>query len=181
MLPKTRSRQDLKTFYSGYCLRDESDFFAPWLRKDAYTVAGFSYGAIKALRHVLESGSRIDTLQLFSPAYFCSKTESFKRMQIKGYKRDSTLYRSRFIESCFAPYPARDVALADDGAEALEELLTYAWPESALRILKERGVRIEVYLGGKDAVIDAEAAADYFKSYATIYFIKQANHFLQGE
>lgn len=167
-------------FYSGYCLRDESDFFAPWLRTDDYTVAGFSYGAIKALRHALESGSRIDTLQLFSPAYFCNKAESFKRMQIKGYRRDRALYRSRFIESCFAPYPVRKAALVDDGVEALEELLTYTWPESALRTLKERGVEIEVYLGGKDAVIDAEAAADYFRAYATIYFIKQANHFLQG-
>jgi hypothetical protein len=168
-------------FYSGFCLRNESDFFAPWLRADAYTVAGFSYGAIKALRHVLDSRSRIDTLQLLSPAYFCSKPESFKRMQIKGYRRDGAAYRSRFIESCFAPYPVLDVDTVDDGVEALEELLNYAWPEMLLQTLKERGVRIEVYLGEKDAVIDAEAAAAFFKPYATVYFIKQANHFLQGE
>jgi pimeloyl-ACP methyl ester carboxylesterase len=168
-------------FYSGFCLRNESGFFAPWLKEGAYGVAGFSYGAIKAVRHALESGTRIDTLQLFSPAYFCDKSEGFKRLQLKGYRRDGAAYRSRFIESCFAPYGVQDVDVADDGEAALEELLTYDWPESALRTLRDRGMRIEVYLGERDAVIDADAAREYFRSYATVFYIKNANHFLQGE
>ena len=167
-------------FYSGFCLKDESDFFAPWLLQNDFTVAGFSYGAIKALYDVLQSDSRIDTLQLFSPAYFCNKPDSFKRMQMKGYKRDSAAYRARFIESCFAPYPVRDVTVYDEGEAALEELLGYPWPEKLLRELNERGVKIEVYLGGKDAVIDADTARAFFKPYATIYYFKDANHFLQG-
>ncbi|WP_345971395.1 pimelyl-ACP methyl ester esterase BioV [Sulfurimonas sp. HSL1-6] len=167
-------------FYSGFCLRDESAFFAPWLKQNDFTVAGFSYGAIKALYDVLQSDRRIDTLQLFSPAYFCNKPDSFKRLQMKGYKRDSAAYRARFIESCFVPYPARDVSVYDEGEEALEELLGYPWPEKLLRELNERGVHIEVYLGGKDAVIDAEAARAFFMPYATLYYFKDANHFLQG-
>jgi len=169
-------------FYSGFCLRNESDFFAPWLRRDTYTVAGFSYGAVKALRHILERRERIDTLQLFSPAYFLDKTEGFKRLQLKAYRRDTALYRSRFTESCFAPYPVQEVETYDEGAEALEELLTYEWPAETLRTLAERGIRIEVYLGEKDAVIDAAAAREFFTAYATVYYFKNANHFLrQGD
>jgi len=168
-------------FYSGFCLRNESDFFTPWLKRSGYTVAGFSYGAVRALRHALESDARIETLQLFSPAYFCNKSEGFKRLQLKGYRRDALQYRTRFLESCFAPLSVGDVETADDGERALEELLTYPWPESALRTLRERGVRIEVYLGGRDAVIDADAARAFFTSHATVFYLKRANHFLQGE
>ena len=157
-------------FYSGFCLRNDAVFFEDWLKQSDYSVAGFSYGAIKALEYVLACETRIDTLQLFSPAYFCDKPESFKRMQLKGYRRDGALYRSRFIESCFAPYPAKPVKSADDGETALETLLNYEWPQSTLRTLNERGVGIEVYLGGNDAVIDAEAARVYFKPYATVFY-----------
>ncbi len=168
-------------FYSGFCLRNDAEFFAPWLSRSDYTVAGFSYGAIKALRHAQESERRIDTLQLFSPAYFCNKSDGFKRMQLKGYRADSGLYRSRFIEGCFAPYPAARVDTFDGGEAALEELLNYAWPRETLKAVTDKGTRIEVYLGGKDAVIDAEAAREFFKAYATVFYIKDANHFLQGE
>jgi len=167
-------------FYSGFCLRDESAFFAPYLRTNDYTVAGFSYGAVKAVRDVLDRRERIDTLQLFSPAYFCDKPDSFKRLQLKGYRRDSSLYRARFIESCFAPYPVQEVETYDEGEAALEDLLTYDWPEAALQSITGRGIKIEVYLGERDAVIDSEAAAAFFKPYATVYFFKEANHFLQG-
>jgi len=168
-------------FYSGYCLRNDSAFFAAWLKETEYAVAGFSYGAIKALRHAYESKTRIDTLQLFSPAFFCNKNEGFKRLQLKGYRADSVLYRSRFIENCFAPYPMHAVKVVDDGEAALEELLTFEWPEKMLRSLQERGVKIEIYLGSRDAVVDAEAALQYFRPYATVHYIKNANHFLQGE
>jgi len=168
-------------FYSGYCLRNESVFFDAWLKKTEYSVGGFSYGAIKALRHAFESRTRIDTLQLFSPAFFCNKSEGFKRLQLKGYRADNILYRSRFIENCFAPFPMHTVEVVDDGETALEELLTFEWPEQMLRALQDRGIRIEVYLGGRDAVIDADAALEYFRRYATVFYFKNANHFLQGE
>ena len=168
-------------FYSGFCLRNEAAFFAPWLKESDYNVAGFSYGAIKALRHALEAPGRVETLQLFSPAYFCNQSEGFRRLQRKAYRADGAAYRSRFIERCFAPYPARPVEVADDAEAALEELLGYDWPASALRTLRERGTRIEVYLGGRDAVIDAEAARAYFTPFTTVFYIKNANHFLQGE
>lgn len=168
-------------FYSGFSLRNEAHYFAPFLKRNDYTVAGFSYGAIKAFHDVLSTHERIDTLQLFSPAYFCNKPERFKRLQLQGYNRDSEQYRSRFIESCFAPYPVQPVEEGEASGEALEALLNFSWPESQLRALVDRGVHIEVYLGEKDAVIDADAAKAHFQPYATIYYIKNANHFVQGE
>lgn len=168
-------------FYSGFCLRNESRFFDSRLRNDAYTVAGFSYGAVKAAKHVMQSRARIERLQLFSPAFFRDKSEAFKRLQIKAYRRDSSAYVSRFIENCFLPFAPSDIEITDDGIEALETLLYFEWPETLLKTLTERGVRIEVYLGAKDAVIDADAAREFFARYATVYYMKGANHFLQGD
>lgn len=168
-------------FYSGFSLRNEADCFSDWLSGDDYTVAGFSYGAIRALEHAAGSEKRIERLQLFSPAYFCNKSEAFRKLQLRAYRSDRKGYLSRFISSCFTPYPMTEVETADDGIEALEKLLYYPWPASQLRALQESGTKIDVYLGEKDAVIDADAAKAFFESYATVYFIKGANHFLQGE
>lgn len=168
-------------FYSGFLLRNEADFFAPYLKKSAVNVAGFSYGAIKAFEHALSAPQRIDTLQLFSPAFFLDRDSGFKRMQLRGFKRDPDAYRSAFLQSCFSPYPVREVDASDDGADDLEKLLDFPWPAEKLSALKRRGIIIEVYVGEKDAVIDADAAAEYFKPFATTYYIKGANHFLQGD
>lgn len=167
-------------FYSGFCLQGEADFFVPYLRDDDYTIAGFSYGAIKAFKDAVKNERRIDTMQLFSPAYYCNKSDRFIRMQLQGFVKDPVRYREHFLLSCFAPYPVGRVDTAEESYESLEELLTFAWPTEQLQELKDRGVRIEVYLGEKDAVIDAQAARDFFKPYGTVYFFKEYNHFLQG-
>lgn len=167
-------------FFSGYSLREEVAFFDPFLKHTSYNVAGFSYGAIRALQFTLEATTRIETLQLFSPAYFCHRSESFKRQQLRGYRVDPSGYLSRFIEHCFAPYMAQEVVITNDGPEALETLLYFDWPPAALQAVRERGVAIEVYLGGRDAIVDAEAARAFFTAFATVHYLKNANHFLQG-
>ena len=56
-------------FFSGFSLKDESKFFAPFIKESEQTVCGFSYGAIKAFEYVKKTvaeGGRIDTLQLWS-------------------------------------------------------------------------------------------------------------------
>ncbi len=166
-------------FYSGFLLRDEQEFFRPWLKERTVTLAGFSYGAILAFEEALRSKRRIDTLQLFSPAFFLDKSAAFKRLQLSAFQKDPAAYREAFLRSCFAPYAPQPVSLKDDGIEDLRKLLYFAWPETELRSLTDRGIRIEVYLGERDAVIDAEAAREYFLSFATVHSFKKRNHFLR--
>ncbi len=168
-------------FYSGFLLRGEEDFFRPWLSESSVTLAGFSYGAVLAFEEALRSARRVDTLQLFSPAFFLDKSAAFKRLQLAAFQKDAAAYREAFLRSCFAPYAPQPVLLKDDGIEDLRKLLYFSWPETALRSLNDRGIRIEVYLGENDAVIDAGAAREYFLPFATVYCFKKRNHFLQGE
>jgi hypothetical protein len=63
--------------------------------------------------------------------------------------------------------------------DELEELLEYEWDIDSLKILSQKGINIEVYLGSEDAIVDVEAAKDFFVNVATITYIKNANHFLQ--
>jgi len=87
-------------FYSGFSLQNEEYLFEPFLKKGEYTVSGFSYGAIKALNTVikaLEDKKRVDTLQLLSPAFFQSKPEKFKRVQLMSYKKNTAVYLEQFF------------------------------------------------------------------------------------
>jgi hypothetical protein len=168
-------------FYSGFSLRDEQAFFAPFLKESEYCVAGFSYGAIKALLHVSQSQTRIDTLQLISPAFFQTKPEKFKRLQMMGYKKSAERYLNTFIQSCFEPYPIRHTLHVKTEEQELHELLYFKWSVEVLQEIVNRGIKIEIYLGEKDRVIDAQAAKAFFLPFATTYYIKNANHFLLKE
>lgn len=170
-------------FFSGFSLKDEAYLFEPYIKQSDFTVCGFSYGAIKAFEYVeekLSKNERIDTLQLFSPAFFQTKDAKFKRLQMMGYKKDKQSYLEAFLKSCFAPYESKIVSLNEqDSAEDLQKLLEYQWDVVFLKKLSDAGVTIEVYLGGKDAVIDADGAFSFFKQVASVTYIKEANHFLQ--
>lgn len=154
--------------------------FNAWLNDDDYSVAGFSYGAIKAFEHVLTSTQRIDTLQLFSPAFFQDRTAAFRRTQMLGYRKDPAEYVRLFTELCFKPLaPQGTLQRTSTRAEELQELLAYVWDTEALQRVCDRGISVEVYLGGSDAVIDAAAAREFFTPYATVFYINSANHFLK--
>ena len=77
-----------KNFFSGFCFEDECELFDDYLIQNDFTVAGFSYGAIKAFKYVLNSSFRVDKLQLFSPAFFQNFDEKFKRTQLMYFKKD---------------------------------------------------------------------------------------------
>ncbi|DAB29303.1 MAG TPA: hypothetical protein CFH84_10175 [Sulfurimonas sp. UBA12504] len=169
-------------FYSGFSLQNESHFFDSFILKSDYCVCGFSYGAIKALQVVKEqlvNGHRIDTLQLFSPAFFQTKTQKFKRVQTLAYIKNKDAYLEQFIGACFLPYKSSEVSYKETFAYELEELLEYKWLLSDLAWLRHKGVKIEVYLGGEDQIIDVNAAREFFLTTATVTYIKNANHFLQ--
>lgn len=166
-------------FYSGFALCGDQHFFDPYLKDSDYTVAGFSYGAIRAAQYASEADERIDTLQLFSPAFFQTKKESFRRLQMSGYFKDTERYLEGFLTRCFSPFPLAPISLGNNNAEELQELLYFEWSEALMKTIRAKGIRIEVYLGLEDQVIDVEGAREFFLPYATVTSIKRANHFLQ--
>lgn len=168
-------------FYSGFSLKNEHCYFKEYINSSDYTICGFSYGGIKALGYVQEMLSqkkRVDRLQLFSPAFFQTKDEKFKKLQLLGYRKNQEAYLREFIASCFSPYEKKIVEHAKSSIEELEELLHYEWEKDELRELVRSGVKIEVYLGGEDRIIDVERAREFFLEVATVTYIKEANHFL---
>ena len=166
-------------FFSGFSLQGDRHFFEPYLKQSDYTVAGFSYGAIKAVRYAAESDERIDTLQLFSPAFFQTKKEAFRRLQLGGYLKDPVAYRETFLANCFAPCPAGETEEGEHDEEALRDLLYFVWDAPLVEKIRAKGIRIEVYLGLEDRIIDVSGAREFFIPYATVTSIKKANHFLQ--
>ncbi len=168
-------------YFNGFALQDEAHFFDTILEHGQYVISGFSYGAIKAFEEAISSTTRVDKLQLISPAFFQSKPEKFKRLQLMGYKKDSNTYLEKFTANCFLPYDVRALHYRVHSVEELEELLHYVWDTDVLQKLVSKGTRIEVYLGDQDKISDVGAAYDFFLPFATVTLIKGANHFLQGE
>ena len=169
-------------FFSGFSLTNESYLFEEYIDKSKYSVSGFSYGAIRALTFVkqeLKKGNRIDRLQLFSPAFFQSKDAKFKKLQLLSYRKNKDIYLKQFLNACFAPYERKIVENVQTRVEELEELLRYEWNTDELEFLVSKGVVIEVYLGGKDAIVDAISSKNFFINHSTVTYIKEANHFLQ--
>lgn len=166
-------------FFSGFSLSNDRCFFEHLIREGDYTVAGFSYGAIKAARYVIQTTERVDVLQLFSPAFFQTKKESFRRLQMGGYLKDPESYLEKFRESCFAPCPVLPIEEGEHDPQSLEELLYFVWDEALMNAIRAKGTRIEVYLGLEDRIIDIAGAREFFIPYATVTSIKNGNHFLQ--
>jgi hypothetical protein len=169
-------------FFSGFSLKNEAYLFDEYIKKSEYSVCGFSYGAIAALRMTIEmlnAGKRVDALQLFSPAFFQTKDEKFKRVQMLTHSKNRLEYMKHFIDSCFYPYEKKIVEFKKTTRDELSELLNYKYNIEDLKKIEESGVKIEVYLGGEDMIIDVQGAKDFFIEIATVSYIKSANHFLQ--
>lgn len=169
-------------FFSGFSLKNEAYLFEEYIDKSDFTVCGFSYGAIKALKYTLEkiaNGERVERLQLLSPAFFQAKDKKFKRLQMLSYKKNEAAYLQQFLQACFTPYKSKSVENRPTSSEELHELLEYEWFLSDLVALQNSGVVIEVYLGGEDKIVDAKVAQEFFIEVATVTYIKKANHFLQ--
>jgi len=169
-------------FFSGFSLQKESYLFKDYINDTKYTVVGFSYGAIKAYEYVqktIAAKKRVDTLQLLSPAFFQTKNAKFKRLQLLSYSKGEIVYLKQFIKLCFDPYEKKIVEQKKSTKKELEELLNYEWDLDELDNLVQKGVKIEVYLGENDKIIDVEGAREFFTKVSTVTYIKEANHFLQ--
>lgn len=169
-------------FYSGFSLQNEDSFFESFIDSSDYTACGFSYGAIKAFEYVKEQlacSKRVDRLQLFSPAFFQTKPDKFKKLQLMVYRKNQDGYLTEFMESCFSPHAKKRVEYFNSTLDELDELLNYKWNLGELQTICDKGVKIEVYLGSEDKIIDIEAAREFFLQISTVTYIKNANHFLQ--
>jgi hypothetical protein len=170
------------SFKSGFSLAGEGKLFENWIFSTPFTINGFSYGAILAFEEVLNSDNRIDTLQLFSPAFFQTQKASYKKMQLRYYKADPEAYEKAFLENVAYPssYDLKPY-YKKSTPKVLETLLNYEWSGEKLQLLRDRGVKIEVYLGEVDKIIDAKACKEFFEPFAKVFYFKQCGHLLKGE
>ena len=168
-----------KNYFSGFCFFEESELFEEYLIKNDFTLCGFSFGAIKAFEEALSTNQRVDKIQLFSPAFFQNYDDKFKKKQLMYFKKDANLYSQSFLENVIFPKQIDISKYFKLGTiEELEELLYYEWKEEKLQKILDKGIKIEVYLGGVDKIIDASKAKDFFKDFATVYYIKEKGHLL---
>ena len=165
-------------YFSGFSLTNESELFDDYIKKDNLTVSGFSYGAIKAFEYALNTNSRVDKLQLFSPAFFNDKDIKYKRMQLMFFKKNSQEYCKNFLNNCGFTHELSSKYFSLGKFDELEELLYYIWDENKLKIIQEKGIELEVYLGSDDKIIDSNKALEFFKKYADIYYVKNKGHIL---
>ena len=167
-------------YFSGFCLKDEEELFAPFSKGGDFCVRGFSLGAIKAFEYAYHYQGRIDRLQLFSPAFFEDKESAFKRLQELHFRKNRTLYIKNFLNNI--AYPASlDMKqyYHDSDAKALHKLLHFVWSKKKLEALQKRAIMIEVYLGAEDKIIDVQKVKTFFQPFATIYWMKDRGHILK--
>lgn len=163
-------------YFNGFCLENESDLFDEFTCKRDFCVVGFSYGAQKALEYTFTCLERIDKLQLISPAFFIDKSDKYKKTQTIHFRKNSDLYCKNFLENV----TCKDISryFKKGTFKELKELLFYEWDIDKIKEIKKRGIEIEVYLGEKDKIINAEETKNFFQEFATIYYIKDKGHIL---
>lgn len=170
-------------FFSGFSLTNESEIFNEYRIKNDVTLSAFSYGCIKLVENILDgtyededSKKRIDTIQLFSPAYFNDKDEKFKRLQLMFFKKESETYCDNFLKNCGFDEVDKGKYFQMGTFEELQELLYYKWDEEKMERLKAKNITIEIYLGECDKIIDSKEALEFFRKFGDVYFIKGVNH-----
>jgi len=169
-------------FFSGFGLKEEKQLFDFWLEKNDFNVAGFSYGAIKAVEYCLNNKNRVDRLILLSPAFFNDKDDKYKRMQLLYYSKDKKSYTDNFLKN-IASNSGIDLTpyINSTNKEELKELLYYTWSKEKLQSIANKGTTIEIILGGKDKIVDTNRAKDFFEDIGNVYYIKNANHILKDK
>jgi len=167
-------------YFSGFSLHGEEELFGEFLDNSDFTVAGFSYGAQQAFEYAYASSERVERLILLSPAFFQLQKPAFRRAQLRYFQADPESYTTQFLANVAYPSDtALDKYLHIGTYEELAALLEYEWSVERFEELKERGVKIEVYLGGKDRIVDAQAAFGFFSELALSYLIKDVGHLLR--
>ena len=163
-------------YFSGFCFNDEKELFSDFVEESDFSIAGFSYGAIKALQYTLHSQKRVDKLILLSPAFFLNKDEKFKKMQLLFFKKDPQSYIQNFVKNTLFPSQKNLQNYIHTGCYSeLKELLYYDWQD--LKKL-HKDIKVEIHLGAKDKIVDTKDACEFFKEYGECFFYKNYGHLL---
>ena len=165
-------------YFSGFCLENESVLFDKYIIKNDFTVSGFSYGAIKAFKYALDTNNRVDKLQLLSPAFFNDKDKKYKRLQLLFFTKDQKTYCNNFLNNCGFDDDMKKKYFSQGTYEQLDTLLNYNWTEEELDKLIKKNIKLEVYLGANDKIVDAKIALAFFRKFGEVYFIKNKGHIL---
>lgn len=159
-------------------MNKEEELFEAYREKSDFCVSGFSYGATKALEYTLKTDTRVDKLQLFSPAYFVKKNEKYTRMQLLYFQKNAILYADNFLKNAGFVQGTQSVYYQAGHYEELKELLHYKWDEKDLLKLQAKNIVLEVFLGSNDQIVDTQAALEFFKRFGEVYYIKDKGHIL---
>lgn len=159
-------------YFSGFCLKNEKEFFKEYLEESEFVVSGFSYGAQKALDYVLTTKNRVDKLQLLSPAFF-DYPKKIVNLNIKSFREDKDRYIKNFLKKA-GLYEKEYIGKCNE--KELISLFTFNWE----KIKEVKNVKIEVFLGEFDKIIALKKAKEFFICYGDVYLIKKANHFLRN-
>jgi len=159
-------------YFSGFCLKNEKELFKEYLEDGEFVVAGFSYGAQKALDYVLTAKNRVDKLQLLSPAFF-DYPKKIVDLNIKSFKKDKDRYIKSFLKKA-GLYEKEYISKCNE--KELISLFTFDWK----KIKEVKNIKIEVFLGEFDKIINLKKAREFFVFYGDVYLIKKANHFLRS-
>jgi len=165
-------------FYSGFCLHGEERLFDSYLPAFGDFMAGFSYGSIDATKRAIEDKS-VKSLILLSPAYYSHKDEEFKKAQLCAFEADPALYKLKLLKKSGLKEEEGELYGRDGTADELKDLLFFDWSSVGLSELADRGVRIEVFIGSNDRVVEPEASAEFFGQFAKIYMLENKNHILR--
>jgi esterase/lipase len=160
-------------FYSGFCFWDEKELFEEYLDTSDFCVAGFSYGAQKALIDAVHTNKRVDKLQLLSPAFF-NPNPKFIKLQLNGFKKDKDKYIKNFLEN--VKYPKEiDLSKYIDECELyqLEEMFGFNWG-----LIEHLDTKVEIFIGEDDKIIDVKGAVKFFRKYGDVYLLKDKGHLL---
>jgi len=173
-------------YFSGFCLKNEKILFKEYLEDNEFIVAGFSYGAQRALEYALTSKKRIDKLQLLSPAFF-NVNQRFIDVNLNAFRKDKVSYIKNFLEKAGinqwkmenGKWKINLKGIEIDyscSEEDLIKLFTFNWE----KIENLKNIKIEIFLGEYDRILALKKAEEFFKKYGSVYLIKKANHFLRS-
>jgi hypothetical protein len=159
-------------YFSGFCLCNEKKLFSNFLEEGEFNVAGFSFGAQKALDYVLSTNKRVDKLQLLSPAFFDYNAKLIE-LNLKAFSKDKNKYIENFFKKAGF---FNEKYICECNINELKALFSFDWE----KIKHLKNVKLEVFIGEFDKIIASKKAFKFFSNFGDVYFIKKANHFLRS-